>query len=174
VTADYVGPSRRTSTRPPEDDEIFEVPNMLRARVTGDSQSCAPETIEAAWRKVLRWKMIRLGRQLESSARMMGEAAFKTGDPRAISSMIDRIAGMAGELCGYARQTEDPAYWALGEQCATLGAPVAASAPASAARVRDLQETARTVAERVRQLGVPKAAAAAAAAKGADQAYFMV
>ncbi len=135
VTADYVGPSRRTSTRAPEEDELFAVPCGLTARQGNEAHSAA---VEATWNKVLRWKAIRLGRQLEATSRMLGETAFHSGNAPAIASMIERIVTVAADLKVYLDQTSDPAYAAIGRECALLGkAPKSASIEAETQRVQE-------------------------------------
>jgi len=118
VTADYVGPTRRISSRDPEDEELFEVPNLLRKRInqTDDRERDMAE-VDRVWRNVLRWKAIRLGRQLEAWSTQLSKNAVPSGDETAITTLISRISHTAKELRNYASTAPGPAYEALADFC---------------------------------------------------------
>lgn len=157
VTADYVGPSRRAATRDLEEDELFAVPNALRARAAGESEPA--DAGERAWGKVLRWKAVRLGRQLEATARLLNDAALQ-GDAAAAAAMIDRAAGVVSDLNFYTAQSEDPAYINIANECAMLGRTLARRKDGAEGDVRAVQENVRKIADRVRVLRVPIPASA--------------
>lgn len=157
VTADYVGPSRRAATRDLEEDELFVVPNSLRARATNEAEPA--DAVERGWGKVLRWKAIRLGRQLEATARMLNDASLQA-DAAAVSAMIDRIAAVAGDLSLYTGQSEDPAYMNVAEECAAFGKALARRKVSAERDVRTVQDAARRIADRVRVLRAPVPASA--------------
>lgn len=118
ATADYVGPTRRISSRDPEDGEMFEVPNLLRKRInqTDDRERDKGE-IDRVWRNVLRWKTIRLGRQLEAWSAQLLKNAVPAGDQTAINTLIARIAETAKELRSYASTASGPAYDLVADFC---------------------------------------------------------
>lgn len=122
VTADYVGPSRRNTSRDPEEGELFDVPNLLRKRVnqTDDRERDRAE-IDNAWNNVLRWKAIRLGRQLETWSAQLSKSAVPSGDEAAIGSLTARIAQTATELFGYVSKASNPAYESVAEFCSEIG-----------------------------------------------------
>jgi DNA-binding response OmpR family regulator len=176
VTADYVGPSRRAAKRVPEKDELFAVPNSLRAHATGEAEP-ADFTYEA-WNQVLRWKVVRLGRQLESTARLLiGTAARPTGG-QSVAVLIERLAAISSELLSYAAQTADPAYAAVVQECAVLGKSLVKPDGAEAREereVRRLHDGARALAEQVRHLTAPVPAVPPGAVAPANEtSYFMV
>jgi CheY-like chemotaxis protein len=121
VTADYVGPSRRNTARDPEEGELFEVPNLLRKRVNQtDDRERDKTDIENAWGNVLRWKAIRLGRQLEAWAAQLTKTAVPAHDETAISALTSRIAQTANELRSYISLSSNPAYDSVAEFCSEI------------------------------------------------------
>jgi len=122
VTADYVGPSRRNTSRDPEEDEIFEVPNILHKRINqSDDRERDKIEVDEVWGNVLRWKAIRLGRQLESWSAQLIKNAVPSGDESAISAITSRIAQTASELKAYVSKASNPAYESVAEFCSEIG-----------------------------------------------------
>jgi hypothetical protein len=164
------------ATRDPEDDELFAVPNSLRARVTGEAEPA--DLMGQTWNKVLRWKAIRLGRQLESTARLFGEAASRSSGGRGIAAMIECLAAIINDLLSYAEQTSDPAYAAVARECTVLGKALVKGDGAgehNEREVRRIHDTARALAESVRLLRVPAPALQpGAVARVSETSYFMV
>jgi CheY-like chemotaxis protein len=122
VTADYVGPSRRNGSRDPEEGELFEVPNLMRKRInqTDDRERDKAE-IDEAWGNVLRWKAIRLGRQLEAWSVQLTKNAVPARDEEAINALTSRIAQTAIELRSYVSKASNPAYGSVAEFCNEIG-----------------------------------------------------
>jgi len=147
VTADYIGPSRRYATREPEEGEQFEVPNPLRRRALGETDD--PEELEIAWRNVLRWKAIRLGRQLEAAATALTKTAIPAGDQSAIGQLVVRIARTASELHSYALQASGPTYTAIAQFCSEMQR-VSAHHGLGEAGLRQFSEFAMLIADQVR------------------------
>jgi hypothetical protein len=176
VTADYVGPSRRAARRDPEQDELFAVPNSLRARATGEAEPA--DVIDLSWNLVLQWKAIRLGRQLESTARLVGETASHSASGPSTAAMIERLAAITSDLLSYATQAADPAYAAVARKCAVLGEALVKGDGAEARDEREvsrIHDAARALAESVRHLVVPAPATPPNAVSLASEAsYFMV
>ncbi len=73
---------------------------------------------------MLRWKAVRLGRQLEAHLAHVGGDAFHSGNVPAITSMVERIVGVAGDLRGYLDQASDPDYAAVSQDCVQLTRPL--------------------------------------------------
>lgn len=122
VTSDYVGPSRRNGVRDPEEGELFDVPNLLRKRIDqSDDRERDKVEIDDAWGNVLRWKAIRLGRQLEAWAAQLAKNAVPARDEAAISALTSRIAQTAGELSSYVSKASNPAYESVAEFCSEIG-----------------------------------------------------
>jgi hypothetical protein len=176
VTADYVGPSRRAATRDPEEDELFAVPNSLRVRATGEAEPA--DLGDETWNKVLRWKAIRLGRQLESTARLFGETASRSTGGQSIEAMIERLAAINSDLLSYATQAISPAYAAVARGCAVFGKALVKGDGAEGRdeqEVRRIHDAARALAESVRHLTTPGPATQAGAVSPASHAsYFMI
>jgi len=149
VTADYVGPTRRITARDAEDDELFEVPNLLRKRInqTDDRERDTAE-IDRAWRNVLRWKAIRLGRQLEAWSMQLSKNAVPAGDEASINTLVSRISQTARELRGYASTAPGPAYESVAEFCNEI-CKVSARSPASEG-VQKFLEFAALISDQVR------------------------
>ena len=101
-----------------EEERVFDVPNSLRARALGADRNA--EDLDDRWRNVLRWKAIRLGRQLEASTALLTKTAIPSGDEAAMSGLVARMVHAAGELQGYALQGPGPAFTAVADFCAEM------------------------------------------------------
>ncbi|MEL7028344.1 MAG: hypothetical protein AAGL49_03855 [Pseudomonadota bacterium] len=142
VTADYIGPDRRFSRRPPNADiRMFDAPNLLRAKYLDDACGVRAEEarVEAVRALILQEKMRRLAERIAALAVMLerrldqgaADARFVMSDDPGV--MLDDLEPKVALLKRMASTAGSASALALSEQMGALARRLANAEPAEAA-----------------------------------------
>jgi DNA-binding NarL/FixJ family response regulator len=148
VTADYVGPERRTSQRPGQAIEQIEVPNPLAAKVLQLDMTEQTAAAAHAWAEIEQQRSQRLVFQALFLVRLAG---FVTLSPTAPAARRDlgKLPHLVRELAG---RLTDPIEYAYLQSFATW-ASVYPGLTDEAARQKSCDDAAEALAGLLRQLG---------------------
>ena len=118
ITSDYIGPNRRKDGRVESDTmSLVDVPNPLKARITGGSANRFQQWIDEAARVVNEKKMQRQARYIATLVQEIGEA-YQVNEPEnAIYPLLDRLVTVSEDV---SRRLRGSRFDHVGELCQSM------------------------------------------------------